>query len=211
MNGHPSADLPSLLRGELLPDEGAEIGRHLTTCEICRTDLIDTAIAIGALEDLRRTEQTSPPQWAAPVAARVPKSPWRWVVAALAGLVLLLGAWNGYLFLHERSAPAAGPAVHLVAEGGSGASGQARMLGSGQSQRMQLTVSGLPPAPSDSYYQVALTGKAGILPVGILEGEGGIYVLPASLVKGYSAIEVRLESKAAQNPVAGQAVLRGNL
>jgi anti-sigma factor RsiW len=208
MSEHPSADLPGLLRGELSSEDGCRLGRHLCSCPSCRAELIDVAVAVAALDDLRRAGRV--PEVAAPRRpARRRFEPWRWAAAVLAVLVLALAGSTTYLGLHNQTVPPSGPTVTLVGMNGSSASGQARMLGSGSEQRMLLEVHGLPAAPDGSFYEVTLIGSAGTLPVGILSGSEGTYPLPASVVNGYSAVVVELRHRPGEG--SGQPVLKGSL
>jgi Anti-sigma-K factor rskA/Putative zinc-finger len=213
VNGHFGEDLPALLRGELSPNEAAEVGRHLATCAQCREDLLNTATAAGLLEDMRRLDLAPLPRLRRP-RRRATAMPWGWVAATALAVLLVAAVLFAFLgILHGPESPSQRPTatVTLSAQNASGGSGKAQMLGTGSSQRMRITVRGLDPAPGDAYYAVWLSGPAGSLPVGILQSDSDTFALPASLVQGYSAVEVRLQTDSSSGSVPGQSVLRGDL
>jgi hypothetical protein len=233
-------DLPSLLTGELSPAREREVADHLDGCDACRRELAVVARASAWLQDAVRLqvipemtdndEATVLPPLQLPrhswtpvrrASARrsserstgAPARPGRWLAAAAAVVLLVVGVLGGGIALGRASNDQQGTPVALhplpngVATGDAG--GKARLLADGG---MKLDVAGLPTTQNGEFYEVWLydppTGR--MLAVGVLPPDGkGSYTLPKASEQGYSAVEISLEPNDGNPGHSKVSVLRG--
>ena len=232
-------DLVGLLTGDLSRDDALTAAAHLETCSTCTTELIDLAVANAALRSAELVDrmldepvEPLPPLTApldeapadglgepAPVAAtgRGPRRrPRTWVVAAAAVVVTLLVATVAVVAVGHRrgvgTAVASAPLHTLQAP--SGATGSVAVFAQGSTRTLRVAARQLP-QPADRYfYEVWLLDPATqkMLPMGVLSPSGnGQYSVSASIMDGYSAVDVSLQANDG-NPAHSQtSVLRATL
>lgn len=221
-------DLLGLLEGELGADDRAAAVAHLRGCTSCADGFLDMAIAIGRLRDAGRYPAADPSEVpplrldrsAAPVADPVVAVPaprtaprHRLLRPALVAVALVAALVGGIAIGRQGAgAPAAG--VTLTAVGlPTVARGQAHMLGSGEAQQMQVSVTGLTVPVATDHYEVWLldttTGRA--VPVGTITGGTSTFALPVSRTVGFDAIDVSLQTPADGTKHSGHSVLRGTI
>lgn len=220
---HPTEQLAPLISGELNLATLASVTRHVRRCETCQADLLEVAVALGALRGVERDGLTevpeSPPLTVHPVdfASVPPAEPARphrirLALAAAAAVVVLFGAGLLTDRLWSRpSSPEVVASAVLKPKGTIPARGIVEMSGTGEAQIMTVTTTALPPAPADSFYEVWLlqpdTGQ--MVSVGVLPESGtASYALPASLAGRYQAVDVSLQPDNGVTEHSGASVLR---
>ncbi|BEP13255.1 hypothetical protein acdb102_15660 [Acidothermaceae bacterium B102] len=222
-------DLLGLLEGELGADERAEAVAHLRGCTSCADGFLDMAIAIGRLRDAGRYPPADPSEVpplrldrsAAPEPGLVVQVPAprtaprrrRLLRPALVAVALVAALGGGIAIGRSGTGSPAG-GVTLTAVGlPTVARGQAHMLGSGEAQQMQVTVTGLTVPVAADHYEVWLldttTGRA--VAVGTITGGTSTFALPVSRTVGFDAIDVSLQTPADGTTHSGHSVLRGTI
>lgn len=214
---HVTDDLPGLFLGELTGAETARVRGHLSSCELCRDELVSMALASGALVGAARhiggaTEESSgAPGWDekpssvrrdTPRRNRQPPGGHHALVRA-GGMVLavLLGLASGFL-LSRTAFAAHGPTGPVVASGrlrgvdAPAAAGAAEVLAAGPARVVHVRAEHLPALRPGQFYEVWLldprTDK--MLPLGVLPPSGrAAFAIPAALTQGYSALNVSLQ------------------
>jgi hypothetical protein len=133
----------------------------------------------------------------------------RWWMAAAAVVVVVLGIAAGVVSV-TRHHPAAATSVALSPVGGSGAQGRISMVGDGGDRTMTVSTQ-LPPTPSDTYYEVWLLREptGAMVPLGVLPPSGQArFVLPATLVSDYDAVDISLQPNNGSTVHSNDSVLR---
>lgn len=230
---HDDIDLVGLLAGELGRDETIVVGRHLRTCPACTEELVDLAIAHGALSAasgaVRLLDDTAvgPPaavpsdllaQGAGgtelpPLEVDTGESLRRstrsrrlaLIVTGVAAAALAL-AWLGTVVVRSGNSPSA-PVVASAAlqpiDAPSSAAGWIKAVAVGDARKLTVETKNLDAPSSQQYYEVWLLNPATqkMLPVGVLPPTGtGNYEMGASIMAGYSAVDVSLQANNG-NPV----------
>lgn len=228
---HDILEFPKLLSGEASRDETLAMAEHLRTCDECRREMVDLIVAHAALTSAVRTTA----KFATPVessedllplraldeATRVPagakkhgrqKQRWRWgLVAAAVVLVAALGAGIGLARNHQSSTVVAEAPLHSL-DGPPNATGSLTALAEGGKRVLTVHTSQLHALNPQTYYEVWLLDPATLkmLPVGMLPPSGtGTYDMDASLMKGYSAVDVSLQVNDGNPAHSKVSVLRG--
>jgi len=217
---HSDADLIGLLTGETDRQRAVETARHLKACPQCADELIDLAVAHGALrsaEQARRDLEgdggaTDPagdshgdplPPLVVPAAPTRAHRPARRttvaVLAAVAAVVVLVAALGlGGAFdrgTPGRSVVAQAP-LHPI-DAPADATGLIVVVASGSTRQMTVTTKDLGSPGPQSYYEVWLLDPSTLkmLPVGVLPPSGaGTYAVTAGIMAGYSAVDVSLQA-----------------
>lgn len=220
------ADLLGLLTGEATARERSAALEHLRSCPTCPQTFLDTALTIGLLRDAARHAPVDPSEvprlrldlpYETIPSARVPepraRRPRRLVAPALVGLALVAALVGGIAIGRSgRPAPVAG--VTLTAVGlPDAAHGQAHMLGTGQAQQMNITVTGLKAPVKADHFEVWLldTATGRVQPVGTISGSSTTFSLPASRTVGFNAIDISLQMPSDGSKHSGHSVLRGTI
>ncbi len=138
--------------------------------------------------------------------------PWRlgWVAAAVA-LVAVIGLTIGLAQNHQGSTVVAQSTLHPL-DGPPNASGSAIALAEGSNRVLTVHTGRLRSLSSHTYYEVWLLDPATLkmLPVGVLPPSGtGTYNMDASLMNGYSAVDVSLQANNGNPAHSKVSVLRG--
>ena len=221
-------DLLGLLEGDLGAEDRAEAVAHLRGCSACADGFLDMAIAIGRLRDAGRYPAADPsevpplrldrrvaPAPSPSVHLPAPRGdrPRRLLRPALVAVALVAALVGGIAIGRAGGgSPAAG--VTLTAVGlPTVARGQAHMLGSGDTQQMTVTVTGLTVPVAADHYEVWLldttTGRA--VAVGAITGGRSTFALAVSRTVGFDAIDVSLQTPADGAKHSGHSVLRGTI
>ncbi len=222
---HCVDDLPGLLHGELRLGPLRTVTTHLRGCAECQRELVETAVAVGALARVERqglldgSLPTLPPLADVPPetpasathldATRRPRTKWLAPVAAVvAAFVVVAGA---VLLTREGSSPdPPTEAVALLAVGSTPARGEVTMSGTGASRTMVVSTDLDPTAPR-SYYEVWLlnTHTNGMVAVGVLPTSGvAHFTLPSDLLERYDAVDLSLQPDNGQTTHSSDSVLR---
>ena len=223
---HDQCDLVGLLAGELGRGETIAVGRHLRSCDGCSAELIDLAVAHGALTAavraagsfhdtaLARGDQTligalsadvsgesALPPLEIDIADGKPQGATRRrmrLVAGIAAAAIVLGGVG--VALHSDSAKT-GPVVASAAlrpiAAPASSSGSIRAVAIGETRRLTVQTSRLTAPPAQHYYEVWLLDPTTqkMLPVGVLPPSGtGSYSMGASIMAGYSAVDISLQA-----------------
>lgn len=227
---HGPFDLLGLLAGELGRDETIAVGRHLRSCPQCTEELVDLAIAHGALSAAsaadsqlndastgrpgpdevlsgmlgHHVDQLALPPLevdvteAAPRAAR-PRRLGLVVAGVAAAAVALVGVGVGTVIAGRGSTPS-GPVVASAVlkpiDAPASATGSIKAVAVGDSRRLTVATKNLETPTGQHFYEVWMlnptTNK--MLPVGVLPPSGtGTYSMGASIMAGYSAVDISLQ------------------
>ena len=218
---HSDADLIGLLTGETDRQRAVETARHLKVCPQCADELIDLAVAHGALRSAEQAlrdlggdggatdpagdphRDPLPPLAVAPAAPTRARRPARRttvaVLAAVAAVVVLVAALGlGGAFdrgTPGRSVVAQAP-LHPI-DAPADATGLIVVVASGSTRQMTVTTKDLGSPGPQSYYEVWLLDPSTLkmLPVGVLPPSGaGTYAVTAGIMAGYSAVDVSLQA-----------------
>jgi hypothetical protein len=139
---------------------------------------------------------------------------------AVAASALLVGSAGGAVVTNAlREEPAAQPLASVVARAplaglplAPDASGQAQVVDTGGGRRLDVDVASLG-APATGYYEVWLIDRdvRKMVPVGILSGSRGQFVIPANLDIGqYPVVDISVETPGDPRH-SGRSVLRGTI
>ena len=226
--GEEHVDLLGLLTGETTDQQRTAAVAHLDSCASCRQGFLDMAISIGLMRDAARHAPVDPsevpplrldlsgepsrPAQAAPADPPVRRrQSWRPVLVGLA----LVAALGGGIAIGRsgRPAPAAGVTLTAIGTLPTHAQGEAHMLGSGQRQEMNVTVTGLTAPASADHFEVWLldTATGRVEAVGAITGSNTTFALPASRAAGFDAIDVSLQTPSDGTKHSGHSVLRGTI
>lgn len=131
------------------------------------------------------------------------------LVAAAVALGLIAG---GGIYAAERSATSSSASrdVALSAYGIGTSPASAKLIGG---DKMVVDASSLPSLASGHYYEVWLTNgqRSAMAPVGQLDADKkGTFVVPATEMSGYAAIEVSVQMTGGVGSYSGVSVLRGS-
>jgi hypothetical protein len=229
-NDHDSMDLSGLLKGEASRSEVLAMAGHLRSCDECRLELIDLAVAHASLASAARTGRT----FAAPMEPEgdLPPLPtlddrgkmpttatsgrrsqlWRLaLVAAALVLVASLGTAFALARQHQGSTVVAQATLHPM-DGPADASGSLTALAEGSDRALTVRTDQLDALTSQTYYEVWLLNPTTLkmLPVGVLPPSGtGTFTMDASLMTGYSAVDISLQVNDGDPAHSKVSVLRG--
>jgi len=231
-------DLVGLLAGELTRDETIAVGRHLRTCELCREELADLAVAHGSLQGaagamrgldegfaaspatapLVGTEPAHPlPALATKALRSARRQHWSKrtgaVVASIAAACVLVAGIAVAVVHGQRTSGgnvvASASLKPIDAPPTSG--GTIKALADGSSRELMVSTAGLSTPPPQHFYEVWLLDPTTqkMLPVGVLPPSGtGNYSMPASIMAGYSAVDVSLQQNNGNPAHSETSVLR---
>lgn len=227
---HDTNEFIGLLTGEASRDETSAMAERLRTCDECRQELVDVVVAHAALTAAARTARAfaspnEPAEELAPL--RIPDDPansrpasrdkprsrgWRmaWVAAAVV-LVAILGVSFGLVRSHHGSTVVAQSTLHPL-DGPPNASGSITALAEGSNRVLTVHTRQLRSLSSQTYYEVWLLNPVTLkmLPVGVLPPSGtGTYNMNASLMNGYSAVDVSIQANNGNPAHSKVSVLRG--
>jgi hypothetical protein len=220
VSGHPTAELPGLVRGELAADAAAELYGHLDGCDRCRRDLDAVrraSDALAAAAELPADAADLPALELPAQDGQAASRRRRRVVLAVAGLVVAVSLVAGLAGLRRTaggSGPEAGPATVLTAVDGGAAQGQAKVTGDERRKVVTLETLNLP-APGDGWrYEVWLAprGQAPAVALGQLATDNqGLWSVPSAVAERYDghSIQVWLEPVDGGPEPTGRPVLRG--
>lgn len=201
------AELPALLSGELGRETIRELAAHLRDCASCRSELVEQAMAHGALASAHRVlsgpaaTRTAAADVALPPLRLRPRRRYVGLLAAAAVLVLVVGgvvvgrSWPG-----GSSSPTGDvrqAALVAVGQQAPSASGVVQMSGPGAQTDMTIRTAGLPPASAGHFYYAWLldpvTNK--MLPLGVVAaGTASTFEVQSDLVSRYRAVDISLQA-----------------
>ena len=230
MSTHCDEELFALLAGELGREETLGVVGHLRECGQCTSELVSVAVAYGSLRAARRAEDSLYPRdddvstdavgplvWPGeqpPLRSRMSR-PQRVLSLVAAAVVVLAAATGVGLVLSRRATPpvSAVAALHRM-EAPVVATGEATVRAVGLTRQMEVVTQGLPPAPTNHYYEVWLlqptTNK--MLPVGVLSPAGeSTYAVASSIMAQYSAVDISLQANDGTTAHWSVSVLRGTV
>jgi Anti-sigma-K factor rskA len=216
---HPVDELPALLAGELDLPTLRSITRHLRVCASCQAELVEVAASAGALRYAATAtpEALAEPPSLPPLAppGRTPTSPAarshrrRGRKAAMATVAAAAVAVIVSLAVLLPGGRSPGLSATLMSLGPPGATGTVHMSAAGAQRTMTVTTT-LPAPPPASFYQVWLlqTADNKMVPVGLLSSGRGRYVLPATIVARYDAVDISLQADNGNPAHSADSVLR---
>jgi Anti-sigma-K factor rskA/Putative zinc-finger len=209
---HPIDELPALVAGELDLETLREVVRHLRDCPACQAELVEIAAAAGALR-YSATLAGGPEVTAddlPPLPARLPARRRRRVPVVASAAIALVAAVAIILAVTLGGSSSRRVSVTLSPIGQTAATGRVVMSGPAPQRTMTVETS-LPAAPPASFYQVWLLNTAAgkMLPVGLLSGGRGRYILPAGIVAAYDAVDISLQADNGNPAHSADSVLRG--
>jgi hypothetical protein len=228
---HNTTDVFRLLTGEASRSESLATAEHIRTCDECQRELVDLVVVHAALTSAARMTRMFaspiepsgelPPLGPLDDAGHPPSASrdhqqsrrWRWalVVAAVVVLVAVLGTSIGLARNHQASTIVAQATLHPL-EGPPNATGSLTALAEGGNRVLTVHTAQLHVLSSRTYYEVWLLDPVTfkMLPVGVLPPSGtGIYDMDASLMNGYSAVDVSLQVNDGNPAHSKVSVLRG--
>jgi anti-sigma-K factor RskA len=221
MTDHIDDELVALLSGELGRDATSALSRHLRSCEECRAQLVDIAVAHGRLRAAARAEDELRPEKAPLSAPAGQQPPWhrparlrgRRLLVAAAAVIVIAAAAAGISLSRSGARPALAAVASLQALAAPAAAhGSVVVHAVGTTLDMSVSTEGLPPLNRDHFYEVWLlqptTNK--MLPVGILSPSGtGRYSVAAPVMAQFTAIDVSLQANNGDPAHSTTSVLRG--
>ena len=226
---HDTTEFLGLLTGEANRGASLAIAERLRTCDACRLELVDLLVAHAALTSASRTleepaepagreEELAPlriPDEAhltsRPAHARLRSRRVRWVLAGAAIVVAVAGVSAGLARTHQRPTVVAQATLHPL-DGPTNASGSLTALAQGSDRLLTVRTSQLHVPGAQSFYEVWLLDPTTLkmLAVGVLPASGtGSYDMNASLMKGYSAVDISLQVNDGDPRHSKVSVLRG--
>jgi hypothetical protein len=232
----PHPDLGGYVLGALTPEEAQEFTRHLATCPACRGEVAELSGLPAVLgltvpqgeeelpDHLRARTLAAVERGARSEAARpqpaVPTDRWqalrRRPLAVAAGLVLL--AVLGAIVLAGRGEDQASPvSVPLAAVSGQSGGGEATVRQAREGLAIQLSLDGLKPNRSGTYYECWYVGtedsaqqpqrvSGGTFTVGA-DGSAEVTLTTAADYRKYPAIAVTYETDDGDPGTTGPVVL----
>ena len=248
---HEHADIVGLLGGQIGRTETLELARHLRSCRDCTEELVDVAVAHGALTSAARTDNdlgtrgmstagespVDPPVDVAsptgsvrvslPAAMLRPEETTSSVsaskslrsrsgrfsivaVAAAMGLVATLGI-AAFRSSHPSMQPVVARAALEPLSAPASTGGSVTVVAEESVRQMTVRTRELVHPPARHFYEVWLLDPSTqkMLPMGVLSPSGtGSYSVSASIMAGYSAVDVSLQADDG-NPIHSQtSVLR---
>lgn len=136
------------------------------------------------------------------------------LLLALAASVVVLGLLvSGGLALRDGGPEPAVAALH-ASELAPGADGRASVTDTPSGVRIELDISGLPPAPRGTYYQAWVKGPRGLVTVGTFHGRGGtedVVLWSGVDVAAYPTLTITLQQEGAGAESSGQVLLSGQI
>jgi Anti-sigma-K factor rskA, C-terminal/Putative zinc-finger len=216
---HVGDELIDLVAGESSPATARKVVAHLRSCPRCADQLISAVFAVCALRttaqvdrelavpirgsstEKRPTDGGAQPELALVGTTRTP-SRWRKRLAAVAASMVLLvsGLLVGIRVASSR-APVSGPTIVDVTlrplEAPQSARGHLTVEAAGDSRQLLVETTALPTPPSNHFYEVWLLDPKTfkMLSMGVLGPSGqGKYAVAASIMSGYSAVDVSLQA-----------------
>jgi anti-sigma-K factor RskA len=237
---HGQFDLVGLIAGELGRDETITVGRHLHSCPQCTEELIDLAVAHGALSaasaafvqvDSAPTGRTGPDARLAdmlghdadhpalaPLQVDTIRSTKRIrrlavvVAGAAAAVLVLVGIGT---FIARSKNPPSGSVVASAAlkpiDAPASATGSIRAVAVGDTRNLTVETNNLKAPSGEHFYEVWMlnTSTQKMLPVGVLPPSGtGTYSMGASIMAGYSAVDISLQTNNGNPAHSSTSVLR---
>ena len=239
---HSQFDLVGLIAGELGREETIAVGRHLRSCPQCTEELVDLAVAHGALSaasaalvqlDSAPTDRPSPNAPLAdmpghdeelPAPTRVEldttkitkrlTTPRRLaVVVAVAAAVLILvgvGSFIAWTQSQPSSSVVASAALKPI-DAPASATGSIKAVAVGDTRNLTVETKNLGTPSGEHFYEVWMlnTSTQKMLPVGVLPPSGtGTYSMGASIMAGYSAVDISLQTNNGNPAHSTTSVLR---
>jgi Anti-sigma-K factor rskA len=244
---HDHVDLLGLITGELGRDDTISAARHLGSCSRCAEEMVDLAIAHGALTAasaaVSRLDEapTGRPDSDAVLADMVGHDVSRpalpplevdttrttehagrpkrlaVVVAGVAAMVIaLVGAGVGVGTVIARpgkltSGPLVASAALKPIDAPTSASGSIKAVAVGDTRNLTVETKNLKAPSSAHFYEVWMlnTSTQKMLPVGVLPPSGtGTYSMGASIMAGYSAVDISLQTNNGNPAHSSTSVLR---
>jgi len=231
---HVTDDLVMLLTGELDRDATRTVVQHLRHCQSCSEELLDAVAANAALRSAVGVENFAleaddgpiddgpiddlalPPLAAFGPRPKEPAPrtgrPHRGWIAAAAALVVVGGVTAGVLTSLQHSAPVVATTALHPLTGPSTASGKVVVTANHDLRQMTVVSTGLAPPAKGDFYEVWLLQPATnkMLAVGELSpSSASHFVVSSSLMAGYSAVDVSLQSNDGDPAHSKISVLRG--
>jgi anti-sigma factor RsiW len=223
---HDPMEFLGLLSGEANRGVALAMAERLRSCDACRRELADLLVAHAALASASRTlaEPADPAEVLAPLPTPddvlPPPRPtptrshsWtiRWAVAAAAIVVAVVGVSTGLARSHQHPTVVAQAALRPL-DGPANATGTLTALATGTDRELTVHTSALHAPGAQSFYEVWLLDPSTLkmLAVGVLPASGtGSYNMDASLMKGYSAVDISLQVNDGDPQHSKVSVLRG--
>ena len=222
---HDPMEFLGLLSGEANRGVALAMAERLRSCDACRRELADLLVAHAALASASRTlaEPAEPAEVLAPLPTPddvlPPPRPtptrshsWtiRWAVAAAAIVVAVVGVSTGLARSHQHPTVVAQAALRPL-DGPANATGTLTALATGTDRELTVHTSALHAPGAQSFYEVWLLDPSTLkmLAVGVLPASGtGSYNMDASLMKGYSAVDISLQANNGNPAHSTTSVLR---
>ena len=238
---HSQFDLLGLIAGELGRDETIAVGRHLHSCPHCAEELVDLALAHGALTaastallQLNGAPNDRPGSDArladmlghdaelpalAPVAIDTTKitkriaAPRRLVIAGVAAALLVLVGVGAFIVRSKNPPPGAvvASAALRPIDAPASAAGSIKAVAVGDTRNLTVETKNLKVPSGEHFYEVWMlnTSTQKMLPVGVLPPSGtGTYSMGASIMAGYSAVDISLQTNNGNPAHSTTSVLR---
>jgi hypothetical protein len=223
---HNPAEFVGLLTGEANRGASLAMAERLRSCDACRQELVDLLAAHAALTSASRTlEEAAEPTEVPtpflttddvlpplrPVSARPQGRRMRWALAAAAVVVAVVGISTGFARAHQHGTVVAQAPLRPL-DGPANASGSLTALATGTDRQLTVHTSELQVPGAQSFYEVWLLNPTTLkmLAVGVLPASGtGSYDMNASLMKGYSAVDISLQVNDGDPRHSKVSVLRG--
>jgi hypothetical protein len=244
---HDHVDLLGLIVGELGRDDTISAARHLGSCTRCAEELVDLAVAHGALtaasaalsrldeppserpdSDAVRSDLVSddlsrpalPPLEVDTTETTVgtgrPKRLASLVAGVAAIVVALVGAGVGVGTVIARpgnltSGPLVASAALKPIDAPTSATGSIRAVAVGDTRNLTVETKNLKAPSGAHFYEVWMLNPSTqkMLPVGVLPPSGtGTYSMGASIMAGYSAVDISLQTNNGNPAHSSTSVLR---
>lgn len=237
-SAHVGDDLPALLAGDCDRAQMLAVAAHLRTCPLCRDELVSVALATGTLRAAARAERdvlapagpVSPadapaggpgdgpaatPDWlASSLRSRQRFGGRRRLALAAASVIILAGAAAAAIGLSASGSPVVASATLHPLQAPASASADITVTSSSGGRLMVVRTYGLPAPGGQHFYEVWLLDPVTLkmMPMGTLPPSGqASYGLSASLMAGYSAVDISLQANNGNPAHSAVSVLRGSL
>ena len=237
-SAHIGDELPALLAGDCDREQTLAVAAHLRTCPPCRDELVSVALATGTLRAAARAERhvlapagpVSPADVSADGPADGPAATPDWLRSGLrsrqrlggrrrlalaaASVIILAGAAAAAIGLSASGSPVVARATLHPLQAPASASADITVTSSSGSRLMVVRTSGLPAPGRQHFYEVWLLNPVTLkmMPMGTLPPSGqASYGVSASLMAGYSAVDISLQANNGNPAHSAVSVLRGSL
>ncbi len=237
-SAHVGDELPALLAGDCDRAQTLAVAAHLRTCPPCRDELVSVALATGTLRAAARAERdvlapagpVSPAVVPADGPADGPAATPDWLTSGLrsrrrlggrrrlalaaASVIILAGAAAAAIGLSASGTPVVARAALHPLQAPASAGADITVTSSSGGRLMAVRTHGLPAPGRQHFYEVWLLDPVTLkmMPMGTLPPSGqASYGVSASLMAGYSAVDISLQANNGNPAHSAVSVLRGSL